>query len=796
MSSRRDEAAASPLPPLLEGAPLSRLATGSVLGVAPLRGAAGVLVTVGGYGVQLVDTATTAIKSSWTTETLELTGPALLDDRSGQALVPLRPTAAPSSAPDSLVAWLPNAPSGRLDGLPRVALPGRVAAMHPLGGGGTVLLYRDGSAGLLAPAASADNKLATEPIPASAGKPPAGPPLASAALSNGSVAYVLGSRLWLIAPTPGGASAAEAWGGSRPLAPPAAAPSARPAALAGLPGRLVLLWSDGTWQVLRLADGAVLLERQLRGLVSAEAGSSGAAATPSGKKRRQRGGSSGDGAPPRGSPALVALSEQHVAVMGWGPPGSRALLGLLDGEHGCAAGLFRLPHGEPPADSAARVLHCARVGGRSTACVIATGSSAMVAELEIAPLSLASLVGCLAPGAAINRSASAAAEGLFGREGVAALAAPLRASHRSPLWASAETEEDGGGDGGDGGGDAAEASAVEDPESLWDLPGMEAAEAAEASLATALAAPAGPPADVAAMLRTLLSDGALGNASPGLVTAAAGRLAAAGEWALLRQLLAAHPLESLALAEELPAALLQGQQYELLALLLPRARDIHHSQTAAILAALVAEEGARMEDVRTAQAAYADGLRRAAERYVAAAEEAAPGEQRVTAITAAGIAADATDGFSDSEVCLHPLLRAAHSSVALAAALQRLPIGGVVLLLGYLERWLQVLRRRRRRYRTLPEGTPPGMIHPSRHQVVMWISATLDCHLTGLIHSKAGSQVAQRLSASVQAEVRDMKALLALEGAAQHLLSKSPLPSPKNITSKLYSLELLDTRVK
>lgn len=69
------------------------------------------------------------------------------------------------------------------------------------------------------------------------------------------------------------------------------------------------------------------------------------------------------------------------------------------------------------------------------------------------------------------------------------------------------------------------------------------------------------------------------------------------------------------------------------------------------------------------------------------------------------------------QVCLHPLLRAAHSSVALAAALQRLPIGGVVLLLGYLERWLQVLRRRRRRYRTLPEGTPPGMIHPSRHQV-------------------------------------------------------------------------------
>lgn len=59
-----------------------------------------------------------------------------------------------------------------------------------------------------------------------------------------------------------------------------------------------------------------------------------------------------------------------------------------------------------------------------------------------------------------------------------------------------------------------------------------------------------------------------------------------------------------------------------------------------------------------------------------------------------------------------------------------------------------------------------------------------------------GAQVAQRLSASVQAEVRDMKALLALEGAAQHLLSKSPLPSPKNITSKLYSLELLDTRVK
>jgi hypothetical protein len=80
--------------------------------------------------------------------------------------------------------------------------------------------------------------------------------------------------------------------------------------------------------------------------------------------------------------------------------------------------------------------------------------------------------------------------------------------------------------------------------------------------------------------------------------------------------------------------------------------------------------------------------------------------------------------------------------------------------------------------------------------VVAWLAALLDSHMMGLLHSRAAAAVAARLSAAVQSEVEDMKALLLLTGAAQHLIAKAPLPSPSNAVAKLYSLELLDTRVK
>lgn len=54
------------------------------------------------------------------------------------------------------------------------------------------------------------------------------------------------------------------------------------------------------------------------------------------------------------------------------------------------------------------------------------------------------------------------------------------------------------------------------------------------------------------------------------------------------------------------------------------------------------------------------------------------------------------------------------------------------------------------------------------------------------------SQILREVSELVDGEVRSLKALMLVEGAAKQIFSKAAMPSTQTIARKLYSVELLD----
>lgn len=191
-----------------------------------------------------------ATKSSWTllNTALELPGPAaVLDPSSQHVAVPIRRTEAAAAKPDSLLVWPRSAPSGRLDAFPAIELTGKVAAVHPISG--FLVLYKSGGCSHVVQGQG--GLLSLRDVPDSLGDGgSSGVHVCSTATSEPGVAVVTAAssgdlEVCFISTDGGGLTRRMAeW-----KLQSTGSPHARPVSIAAVPGKLVLLWSDLTWQV-------------------------------------------------------------------------------------------------------------------------------------------------------------------------------------------------------------------------------------------------------------------------------------------------------------------------------------------------------------------------------------------------------------------------------------------------------------------------------------------------------------------------------------------------------------------
>ena len=329
-----------------------------------------------------------------------------------------------------------------------------------------------------------------------------------------------------------------------------------------------------------------------------------------------------------------------------------------------------------------------------------------------------------------------------------------------------------------------------------------------------------------------------------LLGRAAEALADARAWPLLRELLAAAPLRSLSRAPRLLGAAAAAHQHELVAELCRAAEDAPADCLLDALAALLGSAAASPDGKAAASARRAQ-LRRAAASAVDGATAAeASGEFADPARAAAWLAcaraaSAAVDGFSARELCLHPLAAADVDAAEAQAALQRLPARAALRLLRYLAKWAAAhgeqpleaaqaaaaaaaahadaaaggaaaAARRARRGGGHGGGNDSGggggalqapvlpaeLRAPSWGQVLDWLRALLDAHLTKFAVMPAAAAPLRALADAVAGHAAAAARLAPLRGVAEHMLAGAPLPAAATAAASSYTVELLDLRVR
>lgn len=625
--------------------------------------------------------------------------------------------------------------------------------------------------------------------------------------------------------------------------------------------------------------------------------------TPAGRKRKAAAGEQGSGGSGSGGMLVCPLGESQLllAAVAAAPGGARLRHVVVDGRYGCvlSSGDARLPVDPDAVASDASGPQLVPLQGAGGRLVLCTGGAVFTVVVEAPKADLAGLLGRLAVGGAGSKGPGGAPVAQLPRVGggeAAAATAGARvtstlqrlnmgslfggvkhgleeeqqaevvgaAAEGGPVLLVPAREADGsapdvGSSDADGLVTAAQqlAALLDERQAAASgsaASGMQQLEACCRALLHQLHAQAqaqGHPSRVQQRRRRRTS-----LAAQQLLGRAAEAMAEAQLWALLREVLAAQPLQSLAHAPRLLPLAAAAHQHELIGEL---CRSVEDVPADALLGALQQLLGAEHAEARAAAGAAREQHRQrllgVAEGVLEAAAAGAGGAWQHARLACARAAAAAVDGFTAREVCLHALAAADVDAVEVQAALQRLPPQQVLRLLRYLTKWVQKYgetpleeaelemaaaaaaaaaaqaaaaaaaadpgadaipgppSQRTRSTRAAVEAAvaatvqaaaalgpapavPVELRAPSWGQVLDWLRALLDAHLTKLAMMPAAAAPLQQLAGSVGGHAAATARLVPLRGVAEHMLLGRQLPTAAQAAASTYTVELLDLRVK
>ncbi|KAK9818585.1 hypothetical protein WJX74_004306 [Apatococcus lobatus] len=500
---------------------------------------------------------------------------------------------------------------------------------------------------------------------------------------------------------------------------------------------------------------------------------------------------------PEGSALLSSSSfaEGSVALASWETHSAQQQAAELPAKQGglrlslfdaCYGGVHhsQLLQGLHAPTATARFQVAASHSGRSLA-VQLDGTIYAARLSEVSRGSLASLVGCFAPGA--TSEAGQAAQAVFNLPASASVQQP----HATPAWHA-----------------AAPAASRHPDEAEMAVPMPSRWSPAAAAEATPIferaqqqfgGTPLSPAACSAAVLELLRSVQAAHLEIPsGLHARAVLTCGQASCWQDLTLLLQYQPLPSLSLAPGLVPLLIAGGQHPLLARLLPRARDLPADDIASALQSLLLPAPAASAAAAPSASSHAQQLRSRAEQAVSAAEACEPGHERHYLIASATVATAVLEGFRDQEVSLHPLVAMHHDSTVLLAALSQLSQRQAVQLLRYLLQWMRHhtgLLQHPATAAAAASGTLEGTAIPQYRTTLLWLGAVLDAHMVALSMLPSCHQVLEALQALTQEQLSGLDQLLGMRGMLEHIECRAPLPTGQSMAVATYAIEVLDLRV-
>ncbi len=200
---------------------------------------------------------------------------------------------------------------------------------------------------------------------------------------------------------------------------------------------------------------------------------------------------------------------------------------------------------------------------------------------------------------------------------------------------------------------------------------------------------------------------------------------------------------------------------------------------------------------KKAREAYALSIRKVAETTITAAEKAVSSNasHAGTLIATASCAAGTVEGFSSTQLCLHPLLSVRHDGAVLLTALRDLPAPCAVALLKYLLKWVKNYRTIINDYHVMAPDVPELAV-PEPEAVLQWTAAALDGGMSRFMLRKDAAGVVFELRKQVVPQVEALKRLAQVKGAVEHLQCGAPLPAPPSgAAAGRYTLEWLSLKV-
>ena len=275
---------------------------------------------------------------------------------------------------------------------------------------------------------------------------------------------------------------------------------------------------------------------------------------------------------------------------------------------------------------------------------------------------------------------------------------------------------------------------------------------------------------------------------------------------------AQHP-GSLAGCPGLAASLAEAHQYPLLHVLLHNSTDVASADILAVLKTILTRtknthsggataKGTKGKTTAASQEkksreSYAHSIRKIAETMVTAAEKAVSNNasHAGTLIATAACAAGTVEGFSSSQLCLHPLLSVRHDGAVLLTALRDLPSPCAVSLLKYLLKWVKNYRTIINDYHVMAPDVPELAV-PEPEAVLQWTASTLDGGMSRFMLRKDAAAVVSALRREVVPQVEALKRLSQVKGAVEHLQCGAPLPTPPSgAAAGRYTMEWLSLKV-
>ncbi|EIE24939.1 hypothetical protein COCSUDRAFT_47016 [Coccomyxa subellipsoidea C-169] len=303
-----------------------------------------------------------------------------------------------------------------------------------------------------------------------------------------------------------------------------------------------------------------------------------------------------------------------------------------------------------------------------------------------------------------------------------------------------------------------------------------------------------PTADVAAQLvqdimqRTAASGGV---PSQQLLQKLVERCAESGYWEVLHGLAEQRNLAAFERCPSLVASMAESGQYRLLACALCQAVDMSPADVAAALEVLLAERTRFPRELCAWQRHYSE----AAESAVAAAESSIGMEGlHEAALASAQAVVAAVEGFTPQEVCLHAMVAGGHDNAVVLAALRKLRAPQVLRLTAYLSKWAT---HQPGAVSHQPSTLPLGVALPTLGDALRWAAAVLDAHFVTLAgQPKQALTALLALQEQVADDVKVSQKVAALGGVLDHISRQAPLPTFSSAAAQVYSVELLDLRVR